>query len=472
MIKKLFLIIPLAFSLNAKAHNVCIADTIRVRTPKDFTNSFRMLEPTYLTDVVSASAWRNNWFVNLSGGASAFIGSPLGCEDLFGRIKPAIGISAGKWFTPTVGSRISYQGWQLKDAELRNQKYMNFHADLLVNLSSYWYNSRDRPHYDIVPYVGLGLLHNEDNGNNPFAFSYGVMGRYSLTPRLHLTMELGGTTTFRNFDGHGDSRELGDNLLDLTAGLSFTIGKAGWKRVVDATPYMLQNKWLSEYATTMEQRHQDLLKKYQSNVRAVAELKKILEIEGLLEKYESCLSDDGWPPAYNNPENDYSGLNSLRKRLHENAMGMGKNGVSSGKSHEDGTGKQPVPVMADSIVSIDQYINGMLAGDICIGSPIHFFFVLGTAELTDRSQLVNVDEIARLVNRYGLSVHVTGTADSATGNEDINAGLGTDRAKYISTELTQRGVSPDRIRLCSKGGINVYRPNEANRQVRVELYFP
>ena len=472
MIKKIFLIISLVFSLNAKAYNVCIADTIQVHNLENFKNSFRMLEPTYLTDVVSTSAWRNNWFVNLSGGVSAFIGSPVGCEDLFGRIKPAISLSVGKWFTPTVGSRISYQGWQLKDSELYNQKYMNFHADLLVNLFPR-YKSRDRPHYDIVPYVGLGLLHNEDNGNNPFAFSYGVMGRYSLTPRLHLTMELGGTTTFKNFDGHGDSRELGDNLLGLTAGLSFTIGKAGWKRVVDATPYILQNKWLSEYATTMEQRHLELLKKCQSNAWTVAELKKILEIEGLLEKYGNRFSDDGWPSTYDYSKNNYSGLNSLRKRLHENTcMGTSETELSSGKLYEDSAEKQLMPIMADSIVSTDKYINGILSGKICIGNPVHFFFILGTAELTDRSQLVNVDEIARLVKLYGLFVHVTGTADSATGNEDINAGLGTDRAQYISTELIRRGVSSDHIRLLSKGGINVYQPNEANRQVQVELYFP
>ena len=46
-------------------------------------------------------------------------------------------------------------------------------------------------------------------------------------------------TTFKNFDGIGRPNRPGDNMLLLTAGLSFSIGKSGWKRVVDAGPYML-----------------------------------------------------------------------------------------------------------------------------------------------------------------------------------------------------------------------------------------
>ena len=57
-------------------------------------------------------------------------------------------------------------------------------------------------------------------------------------------MELGGTTTFKDFDGRGASREFGDNLMSITAGLSVTLGKNGWKKVVDAKPYMKQNDFV------------------------------------------------------------------------------------------------------------------------------------------------------------------------------------------------------------------------------------
>ena len=39
-----------------------------------------------------------------------------------------------------------------------------------------------------------------------------------------------------------------------------------------------------------------------------------------------------------------------------------------------------------------------------IGSPVYFFFNLNTAHLTDASQMLNLDELARVAKKYGLSV--------------------------------------------------------------------
>ena len=164
---------------------------------------------------------------------------------------------------------------------LENREYQHIRADFLWNVSSHCYNARDQPRWDIVPYAGLGIIHNKDVGNHPFAFSYGVMGRYRLSHRTHLTMELGGTTTFRDFDGYGASNKLGDNLMSLTAGLSFTMGKAGWKRVVDAKPYMEQNKWLFDYVSSLSDENRLLTNQHKDDTQAIVELKKILEIEGL-----------------------------------------------------------------------------------------------------------------------------------------------------------------------------------------------
>lgn len=50
---------------------------------------FQTIKPAYLTGAVIPS-WRDGWFLHLSGGVSAFVGSPIGCDDLFGRIKPAL----------------------------------------------------------------------------------------------------------------------------------------------------------------------------------------------------------------------------------------------------------------------------------------------------------------------------------------------------------------------------------------------
>jgi outer membrane protein OmpA-like peptidoglycan-associated protein len=95
---------------------------------------------------------------------------------------------------------------------------------------------------------------------------------------------------------------------------------------------------------------------------------------------------------------------------------------------------------------------------------------LGTARLTDESQQVNIDALARVAVQYSLNVQVIGAADSATGNPDINARLSQDRAQYISAQLQLRGVAPECITIISEGGIDAYAPAEANRNTRIELH--
>ena len=65
---------------------------------------------------------------------------------------------------------------------------------------------------------------------------------------MHVVAELSGMTTAKNFDCVGASSKFGDNMVTLSAGLSFTLGKVGYKRIVDANPYMAQNEWLIAYA--------------------------------------------------------------------------------------------------------------------------------------------------------------------------------------------------------------------------------
>jgi outer membrane protein OmpA-like peptidoglycan-associated protein len=393
MMKNKFLIILIAcISLNASASFAS-------------TNVDNSIGEAYHIETYDESAWRDNWFVNVAGGANVFIGSPMGCNDLFGRLKPTVQASFGKWFTPRVGSRLVYAGMWLKDSNANTQRYHQGHLDLLWNpLGSY---SRDRL-IDIVPYVGAGLMHNSNNGNNSFALSYGLIGRYRLSQRVHLTMELGGNTTLKNFDGYGTSQTFGDHILNLTAGLSITIGRTVW-------------------------RHSAVVGQYDN-----------CEWQGSPHELANC---DEQCEDYR--MNDYSGLNSLMDRL-------------NGGKHER------VPT---EISFSNGYFDDVFTWDKCIGSPVYMFFKLGTTDLTDESQLVNIDVIAKVAKEYGLIVKVYGAADSATGNDEINDKLSRDRAMYISSQFRQRGISDDCIVTVFEGGIDDYTPTEANRNTRIELHF-
>lgn len=443
------------------------------------------LQPTYLRNVSEGSGWDRNWFLEVKGGTSAFLGSPVGCGDLFDRLTPALQVGVGKWFTPAVGGRIEFQGCQFKNAEFATMKYQFIHADFMYNLTAFIrQNELGLSRWDVIPFLGIGMVHNSDwssgnrsGTNHPFAFAYGLEARYRITNRLHLLAELSGMTTMKNFDAIGSSSRFGDNMLTLSAGLSVTIGKVGHKRIIDAKPYMSQNEWLLDYANGLSSRNRYLTKRVHEDEQCMSEYRKILEIEGLLDLYKDRLTDKGHTKIKSlYPKNDYSGLNSLRARLANRGWDGNSNTMPRAMQKRNGMEDTDDIYSLDSLfnnsgVTDNAYLSAMLNGQEYIGAPIYFFFHLGTDILTEKNQVMNLDEIARVANKHGLQVKVIGAADSATGTESINDNLSRQRAEYIRRLLLDRGVDDSRVYTIYAGGIDKYSPAEANRNTCVVLSF-
>lgn len=466
MTKRIIFIFAALCSLQARASvRPAQADTVRYTSFTDAAELLQPVQPTHLDGVILPMRGSGNWFVGIAGGSTAFLGTLLGCEDLFGRIETSYSLAVGKWFTPSVGARINYSGSRFKDARLSTQRYHYVHADLLWNVLGRGYARQEQVRWGLVPFAGIGLLHHATNGHNPFAVSYGVQGQYRISRRVSAVAELSGTTTFQDFDGYGRPNRLGDHMVSLTAGFTFHLGKVGWKRAVDATSYIRQNEWLVDYANVLSgenKRHKDW---YDRNRRTLAELKKILEIEGLLDKYGHLVNDDETDRRQGYPRNNYSGLNSLRARLKNRHW----DGISPLDSASIGYGNNGDDAEKPGII-VSERTELIQAGN-CIGSPVYFFFNLNTAHLTDASQMLNLDELARVAKKYGLSLRVTGAADSSTGTPVLNGSLSTSRADYIVAELKKRGIPIERIVKVSRGGIADHVPVEVNRHTKVELFF-
>lgn len=453
---------------------------------------------SYNKDVVESPGWKGNWFVGANGGINALLGTPMGCNDLGGRIKGQFGINAGKWFTPTVGSRLSFDGYWFNNAQKESQDGWGVSSEILWNLTNSLYGNHDKTRFGLIPYLGVGMLHNRQAQTNPFAISYGVIAQYGLTSRLKLNLELGCKTTFSDFDGYGKPNSFGgDNILSLSAGVSFTLGKPGFRKVMDARPVMLDNSRLRELCLSLSDENDRLSRKSSNDDRIVAELKKILEIEGLLSRYGNIFNkeSDNNDTVSHYPVNDYSGLNSLRARLkgakNDYSSKMLKNiedldeidnetdyidSLINGEPTDSIAGlgfaeHSSAPRDSVGVLNNDNYLELIKSGQKCIGSPIFFFFDLGTANLTDSFQLVNLDEIVRVARQYGLALRVTGAADSGTGTSEINHRLGNDRANYIISQLQKRGIGTSLITKINQGGIDRFNPGEANRHCKIELFL-
>ena len=417
-------------------------DTVRCTFRYDDTELLQPLQPSYLDGVVVPARGNGNWFVSIAGGTTAFLGTPLGCEDLFGRLKPSYSFALGKWFTPWVGARINYSGLQFKDGMLAVQEYHHLHADLLWNVLGGSYARQEQVRWHLAPFAGIGLLHHATNGHNPLAISYGIQGQYRISKRVSALVELSGTTTFQDFDGYGKANRLGDHMLSLTAGFSFHIGKVGWKRAIDPSPYVRRDQWLVDYVNVLSEQNSRYAGQHDKDRRTLAELKKILEIEGLLDTYGHLLEDEkNGQQGY--PVNNYSGLNSLRARLkHRHWDGISPLDTAFIHNNNNNKDKQnPDSLVSNKFITAEGH-NPMVVNhvsDSCIGAPVYFFFTLNTARLTDVSQKLNLDELARVAKKYDLHVRVTGAADSSTGTSGINDSLSQSRADFIVSELKQRG---------------------------------
>ena len=423
------------------------------------------LAPVYLENVYGSSTWGSNWMLSIKGGISAFAGSPVGHGDLFGRTNAMLNASFGKMFSPYFGARLAFQGFQFKDSELENRKFQNLHVDILYNVSSHLRSNYETlPRWDFMLYGGTGIIHNGYNGQKPFAISLGLIGKYRITERLHAEGEFGLTTTWRDFDGIGERNKLGDNLLHASIGLSVTIGQLGFRRVVDPDPFITQNDVLMEYVEKLRDQNTDLQKAHAKDALALTEMRKILEIEGLLEKY--CLSVPQDSLGNVQTRNNYSGLNSLRARM--NAKNKPK--IEASDSTElavNFSGDFP----KDSIVGKEEYFKLMRDGKVYVGSPIYFFFKISQDVLTDKAQVINIKEVASTMKRFGMYARVIGAADSQTGTPYGNEKLSKKRADYIANILRKNGVDEDKIVLQYRGGISEYKPVAGNRNACIMLFF-
>jgi len=437
--RKLILFSLLALSLNASAQ-VCQTNSLAEVDANELY--LQPITPEETSEYVRVGSFWHHWFIGVQGGYSSFVGKPVGCGDFFDRGCPSFNGYVGKWFTPSVGARVAFQGLKFCDSGLTKQDYQLLHADLMYNMANWFRKPSDKlPHWDFSPYVGAGIAHGKDivygDGSKErrldFALTYGIQVRYRVGRNFHFAGEVGGFTTFADFDGNGSRGQFGENLFSASLGIGITLGNPKWKHPIDANPFIAQSDYLLDYISRLEASNRAYRNRYNIDTETIAELKKILKLEGLLVKYGHLFGD------VKAGRSNYKGLLALRARLNN----AGFDTPSSSFNDEENP----------NLITV----------------PIYFFFKLGEAELTDNSQLINLDELAKVVKRHNMRVQVVGAADSATGNEELNDELSQKRTQFITEQLKQRGVSEDNMYQRSLGGINEFNAPESNRYSKVAI---
>jgi outer membrane protein OmpA-like peptidoglycan-associated protein len=350
----------------------------------------------------------DNWFIGLGGGVNMYFGSDDQKANFGDRIAPAVDVNFGKWFTPTLGLRIGYSGFQAKGVSLVDdapyidgpingnlypEKFYNFniHGDLLWNISNAISGYRENRFWDFVPFIGFGWARNYtggiakfENQSNQFAVTYGLLNKLRLGGVIDLTIEARFMTVKSEFDGvKGNSKTGLEGMASLTAGLTFNLGpKEGFKRPIIVAP--------ADY-TPYEQRIAGLEEELAAATALAAQKAKELE---------DCLN-------------------------------------------------RPMPKAETKFVPV----------------TLNTFFKMGKAELNDAGKR-NLDNIATSMIEGGGNYLVTGTADAGTGSLKRNEELGKMRAEAVKAYLVEKGVSADAIETANK----VIDPGtELDRAVIIEI---
>lgn len=124
---------------------------------------------------------------------------------------------------------------------------------------------------------------------------------------------------------------------------------------------------------------------------------------------------------------------------------------------------QPDPQANTEVKTIVKYEKQL------VSTPQSIFFNLNSSKIANQKELVNIKEIANFAKENNSKILVTGYADSATGNDNINNRLSQERADAVVAELVKLGVDRNNIETAAKGGVSDLEPAPYNRRATVQL---
>ncbi|MCM1292315.1 MAG: OmpA family protein [Bacteroides sp.] len=341
--------------------------------------------------VITNTFW-HNWFIQAGAGAQIGFTEHDRQASIGDRISPALQISVGKWFTPGIGVRLTYNGLSVKGITqnwpneqngthisgpwpghdgwpfyLYKQKfnYLNFHFDVMFNLCQMIGGYNPERLYSCIPYAGIGIAHVTGTPKNTeLAFNCGILNSFRVAKHWDINLEIMSMITDERFSGESGHRHF-DALLGATVGATYKFGTVGWDVPTASQTVVVDNE-------------------------------RINALRGQIADLEA--------------END-----ALRNRQPE--------------------------------VKVDRVADLIAAGNV-------IFFTIDTWQITDKSR-ANLSFLADAIKNTTGVYTVTGYADKGTGTPEWNEQLSKRRAEAAyNCLINEFGVPADRLELHYKGGVD------------------
>lgn len=211
---------------------------------------------------ISQNGFWDNWFLQLQGGATFTVAGDqtLDLKDKGGKVgditTPYVGFAVGKYFTPAVGARLNLGGWSIKNfnektnfnGEVLKSNYLQLSFDAMFNLMNIFGEYKTERIFDISLLTGVGYVRNlgfanEDIYGKPGTKNF-VVPRVGAQFMFHVTkrFDIYAETNFNMINQHilkASRKE--PAYLNAMVGLSFNLGRTGWKTGEFSDPAMIQS---------------------------------------------------------------------------------------------------------------------------------------------------------------------------------------------------------------------------------------
>ena len=414
-----------AFSLSVSAQET---------TAENRDENGKIVRGPYLSNGFGA-----NWFVGAAGGVNIFMN---GANGYSGRVGGALDIYVGKWFIPDLGVRIGYQGLTgrmngaefagVDDKLVEKFQFWYLHGDVMWNISNTIGGYKESRFWNFIPYAHFGTMRIFDHENpaydegqrvnahdNELAFGVGLYNTLRFSKRVYGTIDVRETMFSPRFHGNTGVSDLGGvcSNLSVTAGIGVYLGKVGWERG------SRDNGSAAAAAAAVAAAEAALL--------AAKEANNALAVEnGEIAADNKALNDD---------------INRLKDQLDS---------------------------LEKAAQNLDKvYINDTTYVTLKLGTaPCTLYFAKGSYTL-NATELQHLDfYVKNIINQDpDHAFYLTGTADSATGTEAVNAKLSKRRVETVRKLIMDKyGISSDRLIIKDAKVSNKFSDPRLDRSVIIE----
>ena len=226
--KKVFYLVAMAGMLSISTANAQVTRVVEVAEI-----------PVSKYSVQTNSFW-DNWFISLNAGAQFSYLYPEGKQEFKDRITFSGLAYVGKWFTPGIGMRLAYNGYEFQGYSEKDN-YANLHIDAMMNVTNMVMGYNSARLYNMIPYIGMGGVRGFDLNNYSFGFNVGLLNTFRISDSWTFNIEMGALLAEKDMVGIFTTKRGFDDLFSLTAGITYNIGGDTWNNSPDISSLIMMN---------------------------------------------------------------------------------------------------------------------------------------------------------------------------------------------------------------------------------------